>query len=196
MTESLQLLGAAALAVAGILSWPSSPRRWSVKARPPAGSGGGAVVKVLRGRTRGAGGRHLVPEALELIALALGGGASVPRAVAEVASTLPAPLGAELGQVASGLACGEDPVQVWERTGDHWAPARRALSLAEAAGVAPTEALRAAAADLRRDAVADVEVATARLAVRLVLPLGLAYLPAFVLTTVVPLVLALVRDLS
>ncbi|GAA5167141.1 type II secretion system F family protein [Ornithinimicrobium tianjinense] len=196
MSESVQLLCAAALAVAGILSWPSPPRRWSVTTRPPPASGGVLGTDARRGTAGGTGGRHLVPEALELIALALGGGASVVAAVAEVASTLPAPLGAELGQVASGLAGGDDPVQVWERTGDHWAPARRALGLAEAAGVAPTEALLAAAADLRRDAVADVEVATARLAVRLVLPLGLAYLPAFVLTTVVPLVLALVRDLS
>jgi pilus assembly protein TadC len=44
--------------------------------------------------------------------------------------------------------------------------------------------------------VADVEVAAARLGVRLVVPLGLAYLPAFVLTTVVPVVLALTRSLS
>lgn len=195
MSEGLQLLGAAVLAVAGILSWPSRPRRWRVTARRPPGARGGERAEGGRGRAGGAG-RHLVPEALELVALALGGGASVATAVAEVASTLPEPLRSELGEVAAGLAGGEDPGRVWERTGDHWAPARRALGLAEAAGIAPTEALLAAAADLRRDAVADVEVATARLAVRLVLPLGLAYLPAFVLTTVVPLVLALVRDLS
>ena len=58
------------------------------------------------------------------------------------------------------------------------------------------QALVDAAADLRREAVADVEVRAARLGVRLVLPLGLAYLPAFVLITVVPVVLALTRDLT
>jgi pilus assembly protein TadC len=61
--------------------------------------------------------------------------------------------------------------------------------------VPPAGLLRDAAADLRRDALAQVEVATARLSVRLVLPLGLAFLPAFVLTTVVPVVLALADGL-
>ncbi|MGB3859956.1 MAG: pilus assembly protein, partial [Ornithinimicrobium sp.] len=63
--------------------------------------------------------------------------------------------------------------------------------LAARGGVPPSELLSAAASDLRRDAVARVELQTAQLAVRLVLPLGLAFLPAFVLTTVVPVVIAL-----
>jgi len=37
-------------------------------------------------------------------------------------------------------------------------------------------------------------VATATLGIRIVLPLGLAFLPAFVLTTVVPVVLALANQ--
>ena len=39
-----------------------------------------------------------------------------------------------------------------------------------------------------------LEVATATLGVRIVLPLGLLFLPAFLLTTVVPIVLALARQ--
>ncbi len=63
------------------------------------------------------------------------------------------------------------------------------------AGVPPAELLTRAARDLRSSHVALVQAATARLSVRLVLPLAMAFLPAFVLTTVVPVVLALATDL-
>lgn len=77
---------------------------------------------------------------------------------------------------------------------DAWAPARRAMALADAAGVAPSAALRAAAADLRATQLQEMELAAARLGVTIVLPLGLAFLPAFVLLTVVPLVVALAGE--
>jgi hypothetical protein len=51
--------------------------------------------------------------------------------------------------------------------------------------------LLAAAEDLRRESLEQVELAAARVGVRLVAPLGLVLLPAFCLTTVVPLVVAL-----
>lgn len=117
-------------------------------------------------------------------------------AIRTVAGTLPEPLGEQLRGVAAVLRRGEDPTEAWAAAGAHWAPARRSLDLAESAGIPPARALVRTADDLRREAVADVEVAAARLGVRLVVPLGLAYLPAFVLTTVVPVVLALTRSLS
>ena len=52
-----------------------------------------------------------------------------------------------------------------------------------------------AAADQRRDHATGIEIATARLGVRIMLPLGLAFLPAFVLVGLVPLVLALAGEL-
>ena len=47
---------------------------------------------------------------------------------------------------------------------------------------------------LRSNRLAAIDVAAARLGVRLVVPLGVAFLPAFVLTTIVPVVLALARQ--
>lgn len=138
----------------------------------------------------------LVPEALELVALALQGGGSLGVATSCVATVLPSPRREELALVGASLRHGTDSAAAWAGAGPDWEPARRALELAEVAGVAPAPALRQAATDLRRDAVADVELATARLGVRLVLPLGLTFLPAFVLTTVLPLVLALTRELA
>lgn len=151
-------------------------------------------VPARGGHARGQG-PGLVPEALELLALALQGGGSLGAATAQVASVLPAPRAAQLALVADALRSGEDAASAWASAGVDWDPARRSLELAHVAGVAPAPALRQAAADLRRDAIGDVEVATARLGVRLVLPLGLTFLPAFVLITVLPLVLALTRDL-
>lgn len=157
----------------------------------PHGPSGGRSL-----RSSGRDGPSLVPEALELLALALQGGGSLGDAAGAVAAVLPEGRAVELGRVAHALRSGTDTSSAWAQAGPGWEPARRSLELAQVAGVAPGPALRQAATDLRRDAVADVEVATARLGVRLVLPLGLTFLPAFVLLTVLPLVLALTRDLA
>lgn len=138
----------------------------------------------------------LGPEALELLALALQGGGALGEAARTVSLVLPKDAGQGLARVASALHQGRDTDQAWAAAGALWEPARRSLELARVAGVAPGPALRQTAADLRAGRIAAVEVGTARLGVRMVLPLGLAFLPAFVLTTVLPLVLALTRDLS
>lgn len=192
----------AALAAVGVLLWP----RRVVRVWLPAGPGrGDRVGRRARGgqgawSSAGSGGDEpagsVVPEALELIALALLGGGSVAHASTSVAAVLPAERGAELGRVGRALEKADDADRLWDEAGEHWSPGRRCLDLAERAGVPPREALLQTARDLRRDAVADVEVAAARLGVLLVLPLGLAYLPAFVLTTIVPVVIALVQDLA
>lgn len=66
-----------------------------------------------------------------------------------------------------------------------------ALTLARDAGTGAAPLLAAAAEDERRAAAAAARAAAARLGVRVVLPAGLCLLPAFVLLTVVPLVLGL-----
>lgn len=141
-------------------------------------------------------GATLVPEALELLSLALQGGGSLADAAGGVAAVLPADRAEQLRVLSRALRTGADGSAAWAEAGPDWEAARRSLDLALVAGVAPGPALRAAASDLRRDTVADVEIATARLGVRLVLPLGLTFLPAFVLITVLPLVLALTRDVA
>lgn len=194
---------AAIAAGAAVLLWPAArppvwtPGRgaWSTLRGAWGRRAGPASAGTGRGRTAGAA-RGLVPEALELVALALLGGGSLAGAVARVGGVLPGERGRELATVGARLHDGVPAEEAWQAAGAHWAPARRSLQLAEAAGVAPSQALVRSARDLRRDAVADVEVAAARLGVRLVVPLGLAYLPAFVLTTVLPVVLALTRGLT
>ena len=70
-------------------------------------------------------------------------------------------------------------------------PVLDAIALAEATGLAPAGLVRAAATEQRRRESAVAEVAARRLAVLVVLPMGLLLLPAFVLLTVAPLVIGL-----
>ncbi|WP_144713915.1 type II secretion system F family protein [Curtobacterium pusillum] len=71
---------------------------------------------------------------------------------------------------------------------------RDVLTLAQRAGVPAAALLRAAAEDVRDDAAAAGLAAAERLAVRLVLPLGVCVLPAFVLVGVVPVVLGVLSS--
>lgn len=79
-------------------------------------------------------------------------------------------------------------------TADEGARLRAVLSLAQHAGVPAAPLLRAAAEDVRDDAAAAGLAAAERLAVRLVLPLGVCVLPAFVLVGVVPVVVGVLSS--
>ncbi|MBT1678123.1 type II secretion system F family protein [Curtobacterium aurantiacum] len=71
---------------------------------------------------------------------------------------------------------------------------REVLDLARRAGVPAAGLLRRAAEDVRDEAAAEGLVAAERLAVRLVLPLGVCVLPAFVLVGVVPVVVGVLSS--
>lgn len=139
-------------------------------------------------------GAPAIADALELMALVLGAGGGLIDAVESVAQTSRGAVREHLAIVAAAVRWGMPWQVAWDAVGAGWAPARRAMALADAAGVAPSAALRGAAADLRAAQLEQLELAAARLGVTIVLPLGLAFLPAFVLLTVVPLVVALAGE--
>jgi hypothetical protein len=68
--------------------------------------------------------------------------------------------------------------------------------VAETTGGAPADLLAAAADRIREAHERDLERRAARAGVLLVLPLGLAFLPAFALTALVPVVLALAQGMG
>ena len=164
---------------------PSGPPLWAGQSRLP------AVV----GRDRSGPPAAQVAAALDLMALALSSGCSLVEAAQLVAGGRLGRAGDELGRVVAGVRWGLPWAQAWGLASSAWAPARAALVVAETAGIGPALALQRVAQDMRERQARQLELAAARLGVRLVLPLGLAFLPAFVLLAVVPLVAALARDL-
>ena len=131
-----------------------------------------------------------------MVLLALGYRSGLPTwhvlgAVAERSSEVVA---SDLRQVGAALQWGAPDGEAWASVGPCWTPAARAVSLGQQAGLPPGPLLLRAADELRQSDLERLEVAAATVGVRLVAPLGLVLLPAFCLTTVVPLVVSLGRQ--
>ncbi|MBL0887932.1 type II secretion protein F [Myceligenerans sp. I2] len=147
------------------------------------------LVASARGRPRDGG--TDVQVLLELLAAALAAGSGVPRALDAVGRASGGTDGAALRGAGDALVLGAGWEQAWAGTPDRLAAVRGALRGAWIDGAAPGEALRAAGQEVRRARSAAARTAAARLAVRLVLPLGCCYLPAFVLVGLVPVLFSL-----
>ena len=128
---------------------------------------------------------------LELVAAALRSGAAVPRALLACADALGGADGVALTAVAAALRLGAPWGQAWAGVPPRLDVVGRALRPAWEEGAAPGDALRAAGDALRRERRDAARVAAARLGVRLVLPLGTCFLPAFVLVGLAPVLIAL-----
>jgi tight adherence protein B len=106
----------------------------------------------------------------DLTAIAVSGGAALPRARAAVAAALE-----RFALPASGRV-------------------EEVLALAVRAGVPAAELLRAEADEARADARADAQAKAAKLGVRLMLPLGVCVLPSFMVLGVLPLIASIVTS--
>jgi tight adherence protein B len=109
----------------------------------------------------------------DLMAIAVAGGGALDRAETLVAESL----------VAAGFGEGLDDAAV-----------RAVLALSRRAGVPAAELLRSEATEARRAASAAAAARASVLAVRLVLPLGVCVLPAFMLLGVAPLLVAVIQS--
>ncbi|MEU8259326.1 type II secretion system F family protein [Micromonospora sp. NPDC048999] len=138
-----------------------------------------------------------LPLAADLLAAALRAGAPVDRSVLAVAETLGGPLADRLGRVGRTLELGGTAAEAWA----HLNPVTGADRLVTAAirssnsGTALAGALTRLADDLRSDRGIAAEAATRRAGVLIVLPLGLCFLPAFILAGLVPVIVAVLGDL-
>jgi len=131
-----------------------------------------------------------LPLAAELLAAALAAGSSPERAAEAVGRAVGPPLGTSLLAAAASLRLGAEPAAALEplRRDPQLRSLGRALSGAGARGSSPVRALEREAQDAR-DALRWAAEARARsLGARAAAPLGLCFLPAFVLVGVVPLV--------
>ena len=127
---------------------------------------------------------------LDLMRSALTAGAGVSRALDAVARAVPHQQGAPLRAVVAALALGAEWEEAWREAPREHEGLRRALQPAWDGGVSPVPLLRQAADSIRRQRLRRAREAAARLGVRLVLPLGLCLLPAFVLFGLLPVLLS------
>lgn len=148
---------------------PPEPRRG---ARPPAAEVPVAVV-------------------LDLLDAACSAGASVPGALGAVGRAVTGDRGAALARVAAGLTLGASWDEAWSEVPRALVPVGDALRPAWEVGVAPGGGLRSAGRTMRREEHSRALSAAGSLGVHLVLPLGLCYLPAFVLVGLVPVLISM-----
>jgi pilus assembly protein TadC len=129
-----------------------------------------------------------LPFAADLLSAVLRAGAPLDSALRCVAGALDPPLARRLEQVAAACALGADPLEVWKPLDDLPAavPIVRAAMRSGRSGAALAHALRRAADTTRAAAEAAGDAGGRRAGVLVVLPVGLCFLPAFVLLGVVP----------
>ena len=94
----------------------------------------------------------------------------------------------DLGSVASALRWGRSAPEAWSMLDEAWQPVALLWTVAGVAGAAPAALIEAAAGRVVAAESARTAAAVQRASVHLVLPLGACFLPAFLLTTIVPVV--------
>lgn len=134
-----------------------------------------------------------LPLAADLLAACLRAGRPVGGALDATAQAVGGPLGGHLTEVSARLRLGAAPAEAWAVPSD--VPAVAALSRhmirAAGSGAPVADALARLADDTRREARAASAAAARRVGVLAVAPLGLCFLPAFVLLGIVPVIAGL-----
>lgn len=131
-----------------------------------------------------------LPAAADLLAACLLSGAPMVDAAEAVATALGGPVSGPLREVAAAIRLGADPPEAWRALDARaeLAPLSRAVARAMAGGAPLADALTRLADDRRRSLRAEAAAAAHRVGVRAAAPLGLCFLPAFVLIGVTPVV--------
>lgn len=132
----------------------------------------------------------------DLVAIALVAGVPVPRALDAVGHAVGGSDGRALRSAGAALCLGASWAEAWRSCPPRLHPLREALGRVWLSGASPAGVLRAASDQLRRARKRAVGEAAARLGARLVIPLGLCHLPAFVLLGLVPVLISLGRGLA
>ena len=133
-----------------------------------------------------------LPFAVDLMSAALRAGAAPDAAARVVADAVGGPVGTRLGKVETGLRLGLTSREAWAYFGasDGAARVARAADRSSYSGAAFAGSLSRVAEDLRADGLHAAEARARAAGVLIVLPLGLCFLPAFVLTGLVPVIVA------
>ncbi|MEU5385040.1 type II secretion system F family protein [Kitasatospora cineracea] len=140
-----------------------------------------------------------LPLTAELLAACLGSNGSPAAAAAAVADSVPTPMRERLSAVAAQLSLGAGPERCWEQLADDCpplAPLARCLARTSLSGTPPAAVLAGLAQSHRAAAARAAHARVRRAGVLATAPLGLCFLPAFVLIGVVPVVTGLTAAFS
>ena len=164
------------------------------------GAGIGVVVLVI-GRRREPGEVRRrqaritadLPFAVDLMVACLRAGRPISAAVQAAAEAIGGPLGERLAWVNGQLRLGARPEVAWSAlAGDRpLAALARGMTRAALGGAPVADVLSRLADDARQDVRVASSAAARRVGVQVVAPLGLCFLPAFVLLGIIPVVAGL-----
>jgi len=134
-----------------------------------------------------------LPLAADLLVACLAAGKAPGPALATVAAAVRGPLARELRTAVAQLDLGADPMDVWQQLAQDptLGPIGRSFARASRSGSSVTSALSRCADDLRRRRLSAAQAQARSVGVRAAGPLGLCFLPAFVLVGIVPTVVGL-----
>jgi Flp pilus assembly protein TadB len=132
--------------------------------------------------------RAQAPLVVDLVAACLASGAALDPSLSAAAQAVGPPVSHELGIVVASLRLGADPEMAWAATDPALAGLARAVARSSQTGAPLADLLPRVAAEARAVHRAQAEARVRTASVRLTAPLGAAFLPAFVLLGVVPLV--------
>lgn len=212
------------VAPAEIAPLPGAPRPWPLRLRPvlcsmvllggwsvlggPIGVTVGAVGAVLSWRVIGsAEGAETVrrreqlqrdlPTGVELLAASVRAGGALEPALVTVGDAVGGPLADTFRRIHHRLALGVDPLTVWSSLPpDELGGLGRSVARSYESGASIAAAVSALADELRSDARATAEARAKGIEVRAAAPLGVCFLPAFILIGVVPLIAGILSTMS
>lgn len=139
-----------------------------------------------------------LPFAADLMVACLQAGQPVSAATEIAATAIGGPLGQRLSWVSGQLRLGADPEPSWALLGREPAMGHlsRAMSRAAQSGAPVADVLTRLADDARNALRAESVAAARRVGVQAVAPLGLCFLPAFVLLGILPVIAGLATTLT
>lgn len=137
-----------------------------------------------------------LPVAVYLLGAALRAGTAPTTALLAVAEALAGPAGEELTGIHHRLLLGVDPVVVWSEVGAGLRPLGRAMARSSESGASALAAVDALADELRSTTRVRTEALARTVEVRAAAPLGLCFLPAFVLIGVVPMTVGIFSSID
>lgn len=139
-----------------------------------------------------------LPIAVDLLGACLRAGSTPVDAADAVARAVGGPLGTALDGVVALLRLGGDPAVAWASLGSdpELAPLGRAFGRAASTGAPLAAGLEQLAADGREARRTQVDEAARKVGVKSAAPLGLCFLPAFVLLGVVPVIAGVAQNIN